>query len=80
MGRKLRSLREVLGEARSSREERSSTRKQWAKANSGRGDRLPRFWAPTIHPPPEWKKAVGPDGPVQILPPPPAEPISLSVK
>lgn len=40
LGRRLRSVREVLGETRSSREERSSTRKDLLKANSGRSDRL----------------------------------------
>lgn len=73
------SLREVLGEAKSSSEERSSTGRQWKKANSGRDDRCPLFWAPTTHPHLVWKKAVSSDGPVQVLPRLPVEPISPPV-
>lgn len=73
------SLREVLEEAKSSREERSSTRRQWKKANSGRDDRCPLFWAPTTHPDLVWKKAVSSEGPVQVVPRLPVEPISPPV-
>lgn len=39
-----------LGEARSLREESSSTRREWPKANSRRSDRLPLFRVPITHP------------------------------